>query len=82
MQNFSFYAPTRIHFGKGQVAQLASEIPAGARVLLVCGGGSIKRKIVNPDLQEERDKYTFDLLEFEKFFWTEEVYNYLKNRNE
>lgn len=43
MQNFSFYAPTRIHFGKGQVAQLASEIPAGARVLLVCGGGSIKR---------------------------------------
>jgi NADP-dependent alcohol dehydrogenase len=43
MQNFSFYAPTRIHFGQGQVAQLAAEIPAASRVLLVYGGGSIKQ---------------------------------------
>ena len=30
-------------------------------------GGSIKRKIVNPDLQEERDKRVFDHKELEKF---------------
>lgn len=34
-------------------------------------GGSIKHKIVNPDLQEERDKRTFDFRELEKFFFTE-----------
>ena len=45
-------------------------------------GGSIKRGIVNPDLQEERDNLTFDLLEFEKFMFTEELYNYLKRRND
>ena len=45
-------------------------------------GGSIKREIVNPDLQEERDKLTFDLLEFEKFVFTEELYHYAKRRND
>src|SRR5690606_19387769 len=43
MDNFSFHNPTRIHFGRGQTAQLAQEIPAGARVLLTYGGGSIRR---------------------------------------
>ncbi|WP_293931586.1 iron-containing alcohol dehydrogenase [Iodobacter sp.] len=50
MQNFSFYAPTRIHFGQGQLAQLALEIPHGARVLLVYGGGSIKANGTYPAL--------------------------------
>ncbi|AOY00293.1 iron-containing alcohol dehydrogenase [Jeongeupia sp. USM3] len=43
MKNFSFHNPTRLHFGKGQIAQIGNEIPAGARVLVVYGGGSIKR---------------------------------------
>jgi hypothetical protein len=30
-------------------------------------GGSIKRKIVNPDLQEERDKRVFDRKELDDF---------------
>jgi hypothetical protein len=30
-------------------------------------GGSIKRKIVNPDLQEERDKLSFDRKELDAF---------------
>ncbi|WP_028456670.1 iron-containing alcohol dehydrogenase [Chitinilyticum litopenaei] len=42
MLNFSFHAPTRIHFGRGQAAQLAQEIPPGSRVLLTSGGGSIR----------------------------------------
>ncbi|MBE9610027.1 iron-containing alcohol dehydrogenase [Chitinilyticum piscinae] len=42
MLNFSFHAPTRIHFGRDQVRQLTSEIPAGSRVLLTSGGSSIR----------------------------------------
>lgn len=41
MRNFSFYNPTRILFGAGQIASLARQIPAGSRVLVTHGGGSI-----------------------------------------
>ena len=41
MQNFTFYNPTRILFGKGRIADLAREVPANARVLITYGGGSI-----------------------------------------
>ena len=40
---FSFVNPTQIHFGQGQIARIASAIPRDARVLLLYGGGSIKR---------------------------------------
>ena len=43
MNNFTFHNPTRLHFGKGQIATIASEIPADARVLITYGGGSIKK---------------------------------------
>lgn len=43
MQNFTFYNPTRIHFGAGRIAEIAKEIPAGARVLITYGGGSIRK---------------------------------------
>ncbi|MDP4106652.1 MAG: iron-containing alcohol dehydrogenase [Bacillota bacterium] len=44
MQNFTFYNPTKLIFGKNQLEQLKSEIPLyGNKVLLVYGGGSIKR---------------------------------------
>lgn len=42
MDNFTFANPTRLHFGRGQIAKLSEELPADARVLLVAGGGSIK----------------------------------------
>lgn len=42
MDNFTYHNPTRLHFGRGQIKTLASELPAKARVLLVAGGGSIK----------------------------------------
>jgi NADP-dependent alcohol dehydrogenase len=41
--NFDFYNPTQILFGQGQIAALAKQVPADARVLLVYGGGSIKQ---------------------------------------
>jgi NADP-dependent alcohol dehydrogenase len=43
MENFTYFNPTRIHFGRGQIAALDRELPSGARVLLLAGGGSIRR---------------------------------------
>ena len=43
MENFTYHNPTRIHFGRGQIAQIGQELPANARVLLLAGGGSIKQ---------------------------------------
>ncbi len=42
MFNFSFHNPVKILFGKGQIANLAQEIPSGSRVLMTYGAGSIK----------------------------------------
>ena len=44
MRNFTFWNPTKLIFGRGQVDQLRNEIPKyGKKVLIVYGGGSIKR---------------------------------------
>ncbi|WP_270884714.1 iron-containing alcohol dehydrogenase [Paenibacillus aestuarii] len=44
MENFEFHNPTKILFGKGQISNLKKEIPAyGKRILLLYGGGSIKK---------------------------------------
>jgi len=42
MLNFSFYNPTKILFGQNQIAKISKEISPEARILLTCGGGSIK----------------------------------------
>ena len=44
MNNFTFCVPTDIRFGKGQIACLPAELSKyGKNVLMVYGGGSIKR---------------------------------------
>lgn len=44
MYDFHYYNPVRIYFGKDQVNQLKEAVaPYGPRILLVYGGGSIKR---------------------------------------
>lgn len=44
MNNFTYWNPTRLIFGKGQLEQLKAEVPKyGKKVLLVYGGGSIKK---------------------------------------
>lgn len=42
MLNFEFKNPTKILFGKGQIAALKTLVPAQPKVLLLYGGGSIK----------------------------------------
>ncbi len=43
MNNFEFCNPVKVVFGKGSIARLSALIPAGSRVLMVYGGGSIKK---------------------------------------
>lgn len=44
MESFTYYNPTKLIFGKGQLEQLRKELKRyGKNVLLVYGGGSIKR---------------------------------------
>ncbi len=44
MLNFNYSIPTKIFFGKGQIEILGKEIKKyGNKVLIVYGGGSIKK---------------------------------------
>lgn len=43
MLNFEFSNPTKIIFGKGQIKKIAREINVNHKVLLMYGGGSIKK---------------------------------------
>ena len=43
MLNFELKNPTKIIFGKGEIAKLGQEIPKDAKILLLYGGGSIKK---------------------------------------
>ncbi|WP_215395726.1 iron-containing alcohol dehydrogenase [Rheinheimera oceanensis] len=62
MFNFSFQNPTRIVFGKEQLAQLSKLIPPGSKVLLTYGGGSIKHNGVYDQVVKALDG--FDWQEF------------------
>jgi NADP-dependent alcohol dehydrogenase len=52
MLNFTYQNPTKILFGKGQIANIPAEIPAGAKVLLTYGGGSIHRNGVYEQIRK------------------------------
>lgn len=43
MNNFEFKNPTKIIFGKGSIKKLSNEIPKDSKVLMLYGGGSIKK---------------------------------------
>lgn len=43
MQNFEFYNPTKIIFGKDKIKEIDKEIPKDAKVLILFGGGSVKK---------------------------------------
>ncbi|MEG0093278.1 MAG: iron-containing alcohol dehydrogenase [Erysipelotrichaceae bacterium] len=51
MENFIYSIPTEIYFGKGQVKNIAKIVKQyGERVLLVYGGGSIKKNGIYDDV--------------------------------
>jgi len=52
MRNFTFSNPVKIIFGKNTISQIALEIPENSRILIVYGGGSIKRNGVYEQVTE------------------------------
>lgn len=62
MLNFEFKNPTKILFGKGQIANLSKEIPADAKILMVYGGGSIKSNGVYKQVSQALKG--FEVIEF------------------
>ncbi len=62
MNNFVYENPTKIIFGQGQIAKIAREIPAGAKVLITYGGGSCKRTGVLDEVIAALEGY--DVTEF------------------
>ena len=43
MQNFEYYYPVKIFFGKGKIVKLAEAISKDKKILMIYGGGSIKK---------------------------------------
>lgn len=41
--HFTYFNPTKIHFGQRQIETIAKEIPQDKKILVIYGGGSIKR---------------------------------------
>jgi NADP-dependent alcohol dehydrogenase len=62
MRNFEFKNPTKILFGKNQIANIKKEIPTDAKVLLLFGGGSIKKNGVYEQVMAALEDY--DVTEF------------------
>jgi NADP-dependent alcohol dehydrogenase len=62
MLNFEFKNPTKILFGKGEIAKISQEIPDNANILLLYGGGSIKKNGVYEQVTEALKN--FDYIEF------------------
>jgi len=62
MNNFDFKNPTKILFGKKQIENLSKEIPENAKVLLLYGGGSIKKNGIYEQVKTALSN--FEVLEF------------------
>ena len=62
MQNFEFFNPVNIVFGQGQIKKLSKLVPAGTKVMLAYGGGSIFQNGVYQQVIDALPGY--DLVEF------------------
>ncbi len=62
MLNFEYMNPTKIIFGKGQIANLTREIPKGAKIMMLYGGGSIKSNGIYDQVKNALKE--FEVIEF------------------
>jgi NADP-dependent alcohol dehydrogenase len=62
MQKFEFKNPTKIRFGKGQIENLAKEIPAKSKIMMLYGGGSIKKNGIYEQIKNALKD--FEVIEF------------------
>jgi NADP-dependent alcohol dehydrogenase len=52
MKNFVFQNPTKLVFGKGEIARLPELLPENVNLMLTFGGGSVKRNCVYDQVKE------------------------------
>lgn len=57
---FSFYNPTTIQFGQGQIASISTLIEKDKKVLVLYGGGSIKKNGVYDQVEQALEGYTWE----------------------
>lgn len=62
MNNFEYKNPTKILFGKDQIAKLSKEIPENSKTLILYGGGSIKKNGIYDQVKDALSGY--EVLEF------------------
>lgn len=63
MTDFEFYNPVRVFFGKDLLPKIAAQIPAGNKVMLLYGGGSILRNGVYKKVKDALER--FEVTDFE-----------------
>ena len=56
---FSFLNPTKIEFGQGQIASIKNNIPKDSKVLVIYGGGSIKKNGVYDQVVAALSEHTW-----------------------
>lgn len=59
MLNFTYQNPTKIVFGKGSIAELPRLLPAGSKIMMLYGGGSIKRNGVYDQVTQALKRHEF-----------------------
>jgi alcohol dehydrogenase len=65
MNEYTYYNPTRLVFGKDQIKSLKDELDRyGKKVLVVYGGGSIKRNGLYNEVMDELNKMGAEVSEF------------------
>ena len=85
MQNFDFFNPTHIIFGKDRLRELDNLVPTSAKVLILFGGGSIKKfgtleKVI--DALKDRKIFKFEGIEPNpKFETLMKAVDIVKNEN-
>ncbi|MDR1273076.1 MAG: iron-containing alcohol dehydrogenase [Odoribacteraceae bacterium] len=62
MENFNYYNPVQVLFGKGKIAEIGKFIPKGFKVMLTYGGGSIKQNGVHDQVMQALRGY--EVVEF------------------
>jgi NADP-dependent alcohol dehydrogenase len=62
MNNFKYRNPTKILFGKGQIENLPTEIPANSKILMLYGGGSIMKNGIYDQVKKALSG--FEVVEF------------------
>lgn len=59
MLPFTYSNTTTVHFGENQISQIANEIPKDKKVLVIYGGGSIKKNGVYEQVVDALKEHTF-----------------------